>query len=243
MNKIKWIFLDLDDTLWDFAKNSDIALELLYAREQPLQQLFDSEAAFAEAYHTLNSQLWSRYHHAEISRDYLLNERFRGVMDAALGSTPSSSVGIENLKSYADKLNSDYLRLLGEQTNIVEGAKEVLEKLSREYLIGVLSNGFREVQYDKLRNTGLDRYVQRMVLSDEIGVQKPDRRIYDYALAETGALADETIMVGDNPETDVQGALDAGWRAVFFDKRKVGGCPEGASRIDSLPELLDVISE
>lgn len=237
MNEIKWIFLDLDDTLWDFAKNSDIALELLYNKESELQAFFESENAFTVSYHALNSQLWSRYHHAEISRDYLLNERFRGVLADALSSVKTTFLQESGLKPYADKLNSEYLRLLGEQTNVVDGARDVLSELSKQYLIGVLSNGFKEVQYEKLRNTGLDRYVQRMVLSDEIGIQKPDRRIYDYALEETGAIANQTVMVGDNPETDVQGALNAGWRAIFFDKRQVGGCPKGALRLEKLLDL------
>lgn len=218
LENVKWIFFDLDDTIWDFAANSEVSLELLYSAEERLRELFATFEDFSRAYHALNSELWRRYHHAEISRDFLLNERFRGILADALAS---SGLKVDyDIKEYADRLNEQYLKTLGKQTAVVDGAREVLAELSKRYLIGVLSNGFREVQYDKLRNTGLDRYVQRTVLSDEIGIQKPDRRIFDFALDATGATATTVLMVGDNPETDVAGARSAGWRAIHFDRSK-----------------------
>lgn len=239
MKDIKWIFFDLDDTIWDFAANSQKALAALYAIEPLLEDVFGSFEEFSTCYHELNASLWRKYHHAEISREYLLNERFRGILAAALDA--ESRPLPEDISALADRLNADYLGLLGKQTEVVDGAREVLGKLSEKYLIGVLSNGFREVQYDKLRNTGLDRYVQRTVLSDEIGIQKPDRRIFDHALDATGATASETLMVGDNPETDVAGSMEAGWRAVYFDRFEKGDTPPGAIRIENLRELIPLL--
>ena len=117
------------------------------------------------------------------------------------------------------KLNDRYLWLLGECDASVEGAKELLDELSRKYLIGVLTNGFIEVQYRKLRSTGLDRYIQRMVISDEIGIQKPDSRLFRYAEQATGATPESTIMIGDNPDNDIRGAIDAGWSAIYLDRK------------------------
>lgn len=239
MKDLKWIFFDLDDTIWDFAANSEKALSILYDKESVLAHVFGSFEKFSTDYHKLNAELWRRYHHAEISREYLLNERFRGILAAALDSAGKPLP--YDIMQLADRLNSGYLATLAKQREIVDGAIETLRKLSKKHLIGVLSNGFREVQYDKLRNTGLDRFVQRTVLSDEIGIQKPDRRIFDYALEETGAKAEETLMVGDNPETDVAGALDAGWKAVYFDRFEKGGTPDGALRIKELRELVNLV--
>lgn len=239
MKDLKWIFFDLDDTIWDFAANSEKALAALYGKEDVLADVFGSFERFSEDYHRLNAELWHLYHHARISRDYLLNVRFRGILAAALDSEGRPLP--PDIERLADRLNSEYLAELGKQTEVVDGAVETLAELSKHYLIGVLSNGFREVQYDKLRNTGLDRFVQRTVLSDEIGIQKPDRRIYDHALAATGAKASEALMVGDNPETDVAGALDAGWRAVYLDRFEKGGTPQGAIRITDLRELIPLL--
>lgn len=93
----------------------------------------------------------------------------------------------------------------------------MLKELRQKYLIGVLSNGFKGIQYKKLVNSGLDSYIQRVVISEEIGIQKPDARIFRYAETATGASADSAVMVGDNPANDVGGAIAAGWRAIYYD--------------------------
>ena len=139
-------------------------------------------------------------------------------------------------------VNDRYLWLLGECNTPVEGAGDILESLSRRFLIGVLTNGFTEVQYRKLNSTGLDRYIQRMVISDEIGIQKPDPRIFRYAEQETGAEPSTTIMIGDNPDNDIRGAINAGWRAIYLDRKSkpfTTDSPLFLGRIDSLGKMAD----
>ncbi|MDE5872205.1 MAG: HAD-IA family hydrolase, partial [Muribaculaceae bacterium] len=141
-------------------------------------------------------------------------------------------------------LNDCYLRMLGECDTPVEGARELLDELSRKCLIGVLTNGFTEVQYRKLHSTGLDRYVQRMVISDEIGIQKPDIRIFRYAETATGASPESTIMIGDNPDNDIKGAINAGWHAVYFDRKNkpfTSSSPLYSGRCLTLREILGKI--
>lgn len=112
-------------------------------------------------------------------------------------------------------IDREYLGFLSEQPYLVDGAEGVLENMSKRYMIGVLSNGFIDTQYRKLRYSGLWRYVARTVVSDEAGFQKPDPRLFRYAVAATGAVG-TPVMIGDNPHTDIFGALCAGWQAVWY---------------------------
>ena len=207
----KWIFFDLDDTLFDFSQASFISLLRLWDETPEIRDRFNNPEAFLDEYHIHNKHMWELHESGKISADFLKPERFR------LTVAPER-YDDETLKAMR-MLNDRYLWLLGECSSPVEGAKYLLEDLSKKYLIGVLTNGFTEVQYRKLRSTGLDRFIQRMVISDEIGIQKPDSRIFRYAEQETGATPETTVMIGDNPDNDIQGALNAGWSAIYFDRK------------------------
>ena len=211
---LKWVFIDLDDTLWDFANNSSVALNILYKTECLLQSLYKDYSEYDEKYHIKNAELWNLYHHGEISQDFLKMERFRWLL--------ANKSAVCDIDLEGKRLNDKYLSLLAEQTQIVDGAEELLQYLSKKYLIGILSNGFLNVQYRKLYGTALHKYVQRMVVSDEIGVQKPDKQIFDYALQEVGADVAEVVLVGDNPDADIKGAVQAGWRTIYFDRKDKG---------------------
>ena len=122
------------------------------------------------------------------------------------------------MSDYYDKA---YLSRLGRKTALVDGARDFLDYLrGRGYGLGVLSNGFKEVQYDKMRSGGIADYFDVVVLSDEIEVNKPDRRLYDYALVKAGSADRVNIMVGDNIETDIAGAINAGWPAIWYNPRR-----------------------
>lgn len=225
---VKWVFFDLDDTLWDFRSASEIALKRLYAEHNIFNTNFDSYDAFANVYHRVNATLWDRYHHGEISQDYLKIERFKRLL-------PKRTLG-ENV---CIELNEEYLDILSSQPLPMEGALETLLFLQHRYLIGVLTNGFITTQYAKLNVSRLDQYVQRMVVSDEISVQKPSRQLFEYALQATGATTSDAIMVGDNPETDILGAIRSGWRAIYFDRTE-RGVPEGVRPHAIIKKLTDL---
>lgn len=209
---VKWVFIDLDDTLWDFSANSDVALQKLYRNFDIISGYYPEYEEFDEAYHLKNSELWDLYHHGHIEQEYLKLERFRWLL-------VRKGYESDDVDVLSAAMNEWYLEELSRCRELVDGAIDLLESLSKRYLIGVLSNGFADVQYRKLQTSGLWRYVQRMVVSDEIGVQKPDRRIFDYALSEVGAEADEVIMIGDNPDADIYGAKSAGWRTIYFNRK------------------------
>jgi len=153
--------------------------------------------------------MWELHAKGSVTSEFLKTERWRLTLypDSA-PSTPPEICSV---------INSAYLENLATQPETAKNAEEVLAMLSKEFMIGVISNGFTDTQYKKLSNSGLWRFVSRTIISDEIGIQKPDSRIFDYAIKETGATT-TPVMIGDNPETDVLGALKAGWKAIWFNR-------------------------
>lgn len=228
------LFIDLDDTVWDFNANSHVALAATY-KALHLDSIGTDYETFGNLYYSINKSLWTQYHHAQISREYLMTERFAYPLRAVGYADPENRM--------AQRLNECYLELLSQQTQLVPHAAEVLEYLAgRGYRMYVLSNGFREVQARKLQAGGIGRYFGRVVLSDEIGITKPDRRLFDYALRVTGSTAATSLMIGDNYDADIMGAAHAGWGQIYFDRfgnGYTGDAPQYT--IHSLDELRDIL--
>lgn len=230
---VTWVWVDLDDTLIDFRTNSRAALREIYHTEG-LDRFWAAPETWIAAYEACNHMLWDRYARAEITQDFLRLHRFTLPLSNAWTGTP------KELEEFARRLDPLYLDTLARQKALVPGARELLERLrAREYNIGVLSNGFREVQHCKLEVTGIDRMVDLVVLSDDIGVNKPDRRLYEYAMARA---ADPTpahhLMIGDNPTTDIAGAVGAGWRAILLGPAEGFVATAERARVEALSGLF-----
>ena len=203
----KWLFFDLDDTLWDFKRNSLESLCHVFSLFNEINGVFGTFDEFSDEYHCHNKILWEDFAAGKVTSDKLKTERWRRTLyPSSDPAEPPAACG---------EIDREYLRFLSEQPYLVDGAEAMLGKLLRHYMIGVLSNGFLDTQYRKLIYSGLWRYVARTVVSDETGFQKPDPRLYKYAVEATGATG-VPIMIGDNPHTDILGALRAGWNAVWY---------------------------
>lgn len=214
MSQYSNIFIDLDDTIWDFTANSHIALEVMY-RDLDIAKIYPDYAAFSTAYYAKNSELWTLYHHGRIDKDFLIVERYAHLLREIGYNDPDNE--------QASRMNQYYLDTLALQTQLVPHAIELLDYLTEKgYNLYIISNGFIEVQHRKLHSAGIAHYFKRMVLSDEIGINKPDRRLFDYALQVTDSLADETLIIGDNYDADILGAMHAGWGQIYFDRNHRG---------------------
>ncbi len=218
------VWLDLDDTLIDFHGNSRKALAMTW-EEYGFEQLFPDVEAWIDVYERYNKALWEQYNRAEITKDFLRAERFRRPL-------VEGGMDEDEALNLCGTLDSYYLDRLAEQKGLVDGAVELLSHLrARGYKIGVLSNGFKQVQHRKIESAGLSSLIDVVVLSDDIGVNKPDVRLYRHAMERTGYLEPSLhVMIGDNPDTDIAGAVAAGWGAVFFDPKascRIGGVAGG----------------
>lgn len=203
----KHILIDLDDTLWDFKANSKVAMQEIF-NDYELIKYYDSFESFYATYTAKNHQLWEQYAKGEITKDYLSLERFL---------YPLRIVGCEN-PELAKTLGNDFLHRTTMQTQLVDGAIELLDYLKNKYTLSIVSNGFVEVQYIKLRRSGLLPYFTHIFLSEEIGYQKPDIRFFQAVLAKIDAKSSECLLIGDNLQTDIQGAKNANINAILYQK-------------------------
>lgn len=220
---MKWIFFDLDDTIWNFSANSSKSLRKLYEISPILRKLFPKIEDFIDTYHIHNSRLWDMYSKALVTTQQLKLERWRATL---------ATRQFEVLTAVCEELDRNYLDILAQQTEMIPGVEEMLQKLTKTYLLGVLSNGFSKTQYKKLQYSGLQKYITRTIVSEEIGINKPDKRIFEYAIQETGATS-PFIMVGDHPVTDILGALQAGWKAIWFNPSEKP-CPFSTEDLEAL---------
>lgn len=234
MTHYRNIFIDLDDTIWDFTANSHVSLEIMY-RDLDIARIYPDYDAFSSAYYAKNSELWALYHHGKIEKDFLIIERYAHLL---------RTIGYNDIDNrLAQRMNEYYLDTLALQTQLVPYAIELLDYLTRRgYNLYILSNGFIEVQHKKLQSAGIEDYFERMVLSDEIGINKPDRRLFDYALEVTHSQAADTLMIGDNYDADILGAMQAGWGQIYFDRNHRGiTAQEPQHTVHSLKEVMDIL--
>lgn len=234
--KYKDLFIDFDDTLYDTHGNAVIALAETFEAFR-LDRYFDDPQTFYDAYWTANIDLWTRYSHGEITRDYLIVERFRRPL--SVGS------GLEVNEKYCLEMSDRFLDFCSSKPGVVEGAHELMDHLRRRgYRMHMTSNGFHEVQYKKLAACGLRDYFDTIILSEDAGVNKPSPQYFDYALRQSGAMRESTLMIGDNLQTDILGALNAGIDALLFNRWDVdvSESPQAPTCVvSSLREIMEIL--
>ena len=167
---MKWIFFDLDDTLWNFSANSAVSLKKLYDISPILKKLFKDINEFIDIYHKNNSLMWDYYAKGNVTTKELKVERWRRTL---------ATRQFEVLTAVCEELDRNYLEILAQGEEKFEGVEEMLQRLTKKYLIAILSNGFIKTQYQKLHYSGLEKYVTRTIVSEEIGINKPDKRLFD----------------------------------------------------------------
>lgn len=231
MKRYKNLFFDLDDTLWAFSQNARETFEEIYCKYQ-FNRYFDSFHHFYSLYQRRNKELWTLYGKGGITKDELNRQRFL---------YPLQSVGIDN-PILAGEYSKDFFSIIPTKTGLMPYAREVLEYLVPRYHLYILSNGFRELQAKKIQVAGIDSYFEKVILSEDLGVQKPRPEIFYFALSATQSELQESLMIGDSWEADVTGAHNIGMGQVFYNVARLGEFPFIPDyQIDSLKELMELL--
>lgn len=225
---IKHIFFDLDHTIWDFDRNAEETLMELFEHYKLPDLGLSSPQNFIQTYTENNHLLWAEYHLGKITKETLRSQRFSKTF-IQLGVKP---------ELVPHQFEEDYVRISPTKTNLFEGSEKVLAYLQKKYSLHIISNGFKETTLTKMALSGLNPYFKNVIISEDVGVNKPDKRVFEYALQKAGASKEESIMIGDSLEADVRGAQDFGMRAIFFNPLNRDKPADVVWEITHLEELL-----
>ena len=230
MNKkilVKDVFFDLDHTLWDFDKNSMLAFKRVFKKFK-INIEFD---AFLKIYEPINVEYWKKYREDKVSKENLRRGR---LIDSF------NFFDLIYTTEKIDEIADAYIQELPFDNHLFEGAVEILDYLILKYKLHIITNGFEEVQHKKLKNSGIDCYFSTVTTSEEVGVKKPNSKVFLTALKKANSIPEESVMIGDSLEADILGANNIGMQTIFYNYRNESISKEIKS-IDSLIEIKNYL--
>lgn len=199
--KIEHVFFDLDHTLWDFDKNSGLTFEKIFKLNNVNIEIDD----FLRIYMPINLEYWRLYRDEKVTKEALRYNRLKKSFD---------KLNFEISDALIDKLAIDYIDNLSSFNHLFEGTFEILDYLKSKYQLHIITNGFDEVQMKKMKSSKIIHYFDAIVTSDSVGVKKPNPKVFNFALKKANATAENSVMIGDSLEADINGALNVGFKAI-----------------------------
>jgi putative hydrolase of the HAD superfamily len=226
--KYKHLFFDLDHTLWDYEANARSSLQYLYDNLELKEKGVHDFDLFYKNYSVYNDRLWEEYRNGLIKQDVLRVKRMRlALLDFKIAN-----------EELAEKMNTGFLDLLPTRTHVFPYCYEILDYLiEKSYTLHLITNGFEEVQQNKLKYSGLSKYFTEVITSEASNSLKPHKEIFEYAFNKSNAKPEESIMLGDNIDVDIVGAMNAGIDQVFVNHVNAQPTIKPTYTVHSLKEL------
>lgn len=206
MTAYKHLFFDLDRTLWDFDRNSSECLNELFINHKLEAELGIDFSVFYQSFKEINAISWRDFRKGEQSKEELRLNRFVQTF-FKYGSGDWKKARI---------LSREYIEICPKKDHLVKGAKDLLEILKGNYEIHIITNGFSDTQRIKIKSSGLDEYINQLIISDETSFAKPDAGIFRLALKKAGAISSDSLMIGDDYKKDIIGAKNAGINQAHY---------------------------
>lgn len=233
--KYRYLFFDLDHTLWDFEANSRQTLDELYRSLNLAEKGIHDFELFHKNYLVHNDKLWDRYRNGYIKVDELRWKRmWLTLLDFKIADEP-----------LAREMGVQFLELLPTRKILFPYALEILDYLAtRNYQLHLITNGFEKTQHSKLKYSGLDKYFGHVITSEGSNSLKPHKEIFEFAFQKTGAAPEHSIMIGDTMDVDILGAINAGIDQVHVnhlsDKVELINAQKPTYTVYSLKELEEI---
>lgn len=228
MNPYKHLFFDLDHTLWDFEKNAHDCLLEIYGHFNLAAFGVEDVAIFCEKFSEANYYYWALLEQKVITADELRRRRFK---------TAFAKLDIEIEEAFGLEMNDFFLKSLPNKKALIEGAIDVLNHLKPNYQLHILSNGYEGLQIQKMKSSAIHHYFEEIITVDKAKALKPDKAIFEYALKCTNASVSNSLMIGDNYEADIRGAINAQFHTVFYNPDKQETVEKPTFDIATLAEL------
>jgi putative hydrolase of the HAD superfamily len=232
MNKYKFLFFDLDHTLWDFETNSIQTLKVLYDEVALDKKGIPTFENFNKVYHEINDVMWAQFRSGALSREDL---KWKRMWQTLLHfKMPDMDL--------AKKMSAQYLDILPTQNALFPDTIEVLDYCkAKAYDIHLITNGFEKTQYQKLHHANLESYFGTMITSETAMSVKPQKEIFEFAMQQTGANVEQSIMIGDTLDADILGAQNVGMDQVYFNPKMLAHNQKPTFEIKSLSELKTIL--
>lgn len=222
------LFFDLDHTLWDYERSAAETLTELHEAFGLANVGIESAVDFVTTFRQVNQRIWALYDHNQITQTDLRFYRFRWVFDAL-------SVGDYTL---CDDLNAAFLEKCSRKPHLIPYAKETLDYLYGKYPLHLITNGFEDVQRLKIKSSGIEHYFDEIITSQRANAKKPHPQIFEFALGAVKSQAAHCLMIGDNLDTDIKGAVAAQIDVVYYNPESL---PSSVYSIKHLHELTEVL--
>lgn len=226
----KFIYFDLDDTLLDH-KSAEIAALQDVHQHFPLFEPVSADA-LAETYHQVNSKQWSLYSKGEVTREQLQRNRFELTLNQLrLDDARYKEVG------------NFYMQCYRNHWQWIDGAQQAYQQILAEFPVGILTNGFAETQKLKFEKFDLYDSADQVVISEDVGVLKPDPKVFQHATELAGVAPDDILYVGDSLTSDIEGGTNFGWNTAWFTRNGNSKHPKAEivfNNFEVLTEFLEV---
>lgn len=229
---IKNIFFDLDDTILDFHKAEQLALK------STLEHFgVPAEQNVLDLYHEINIAHWKRLEKGELTREQVKTGRYETLFRA---------LSIENIDAKA--VTSVYESKLAEGHFFIDGAEQMLSTLFGKYRLFLVSNGTKQVQDGRLKSAGIEKYFEKIFISESIGFDKPDKRFFERCFSEIPDFEkDRSVIIGDSLSSDILGGKNCGIKTVWFNKNNVKNDTDiipdyEINKLNQISSLIDKIN-
>lgn len=229
--KYKHLFFDLDHTLWDFDANANETLVEVYAHFELDKKGVLPFEDFLKLYKIHNEILWDRFHKGFITGEELKWKRmWRTLLEFKIAD-----------EKLAKEMSEKFLEILPTKKILFPHTTEILDYLTeKDYDLHLITNGFEKTQWTKLTNSGLHVYFKQVVTSESSNSVKPQKEIFHYAMDKAGAELHHSIMLGDNLEADIQGAINVGMDNIFINHINVSTTMQPTFMVSNLQELKNI---
>jgi putative hydrolase of the HAD superfamily len=224
------VFFDLDNTLWDFKANAREAFYGIFDRLDLLGRIADFNN-FLDVYEKHNEHLWTEYRKGKVRKEQMRIQRMVLTF---------KEIGLDD-PDLPQRVGDLYVKEAPGKTNLFPGVHETLEYLSGKYRLYILTNGFAEIQVQKINNCQLQSYFTKLFMAEMVGYQKPDRRFFEYAIKSAHAHKNECVMIGDDPEADIRGAFNAGIDQVYYNTGNKPCAIEPTWEIRDISKLKEIL--
>jgi YjjG family noncanonical pyrimidine nucleotidase len=226
---IRHLFFDLDHTLWDFETNASACIIEIFETFVDHIPVGLTAADFYPTFSAINQEMWQRLDRHLISHEYLRKTRFLETFEV-LNCPISEEMSLA--------MNDAFLDLLPTKGHLMPEAHRVLQTLSGKYALHVLSNGYYPIQTQKMKSGGILHFFDKIITFDIAQARKPEKEIFEFAMAAVAADTKHCLMIGDNPVADIQGAQNVGMRAIHFDENHLETSDKKISKLSDLLRIL-----